>query len=105
VMACDVPLMDLQTLQYLIQQRDTTKIATVFESPLDGFPEPLTAIWEAKSFGLLKFYHQKEHNSLRKILVDYGAKMIKAPDTGALINVNTPADAAYVRSILKKRSV
>jgi len=103
VMACDVPLMDRQTLGYLLEQRDPSKIATTFESPEDSLPEPLSAIWEAGSFALLKLYHQKEHTSLRKILLSNGAKIIKAPDAGALINVNTPADATYVRSILKKR--
>lgn len=104
IVACDIPLMDLETLKHLLDQRDTSKIATVFESPVDGLPEPLAAIWEPESYPILKLYHQKEHKSLRKILLTHNAKTIKAPDAGALINVNTPDDAKRIREILAKRS-
>lgn len=104
IIACDVPLIDSQTLQFLKQERDQTKIATVFESPLDGLPEPLTAIWEAESYELLKMYYQKEHKSLRKILIEHKAKIIKAPDADALINANTPDDAKRIREILLRKA-
>ncbi|MEX8548837.1 MAG: molybdenum cofactor guanylyltransferase [Mucilaginibacter sp.] len=104
IIACDIPLMNLETLKHLLDQRDTSKIATVFESPVDGLPEPLAAIWEPESYSLLKLYHQKEHLSLRKILLTHQAKTIKAPDAGALINVNTPEDVKRIREILAKRS-
>lgn len=38
IMACDMPLMNLQTLNYLKQERDKVKIAIVFESSEDGLP-------------------------------------------------------------------
>ncbi len=103
IVACDLPLIDEQTLKFLAEERNPAKIATVFENPDDHLPEPLIAIWEPKSFEILKLCLQKQHHSLRKILIGENAKTIKAPDAGALINVNTPADATYVRSILKKR--
>ena len=103
IIACDIPLIDLETLKHLLNQRDDSKIATVFESPVDGLPEPLTAIWEPESYPKLKLYHQKEHISLRKILLTHQAKTIKAPNAGALINVNTPEDAKRVREILAKK--
>lgn len=102
VLACDVPLIDKQTLEYLIEQRETSKIATVFENPEDKLPEPLIGIWEAESFDLLKYYHQKEKISLRNILIKHQAKIIKAPNIGALINANTPADVKFILKILKK---
>ena len=104
IIACDMPLMDEQTLRYLLDQRDISKITTAFESPVDILPEPLAAIWEPKSYQILKLYHQKEHISLRKVLLSHQAKIIKAPDAGALINVNTPEDAKHISEILAKRS-
>ena len=104
VIACDVPLIDFETLQFLIEQRDHAKIATVFQSPEDGLPEPLTAIWEPKSYELLKKYQQKEHLSLRKILIEHRAKIIKAPDADALMNANTPDDAKRIAEILERRN-
>lgn len=104
VIACDLPLMDLLTLHFLKNQRDTLKIATTFESPINGLPEPLAAIWEPESYNLLKLHSQQEHISLRKILTMHGAKTIKAPDSGALINVNSQEDAKHIREILAKRT-
>lgn len=103
VIACDVPLMDLQALQYLIEQRGQTKIATAFESPEDGLPEPLIAVWEPESYELLKLYHQKPHLSLRKILIKHQAKIIKASNADALISANTPDEAKRIFEILEKR--
>ncbi len=104
VVACDVPLLDEPTLRYLVEQRDHSKIATAFESPLDGLPEPLTAIWEAKSYELLRSNHQNQNTSLRKILIENEARIIKAPNADALINANTPADAARIEMILQKNA-
>lgn len=102
IIACDLPLMDYHCLNYLKQQRDQTKIATVFESPEDGLPEPLIAIWEAASYEVLKIAYQKEDYSLRKILLEHETKIIKAPNINALINVNTPDNAKSIAGILKK---
>ncbi|RYE36750.1 MAG: molybdenum cofactor guanylyltransferase [Sphingobacteriaceae bacterium] len=100
IMACDIPLLDQPTLAHLVEQRDDTKIATVFTSILDELPEPLIGIWEPESYHHLKIQHQKQQFSLRKILTANGAKTIKAPNDGALINVNTPEDAAYIKKLI-----
>ncbi|MGI4751490.1 MAG: molybdenum cofactor guanylyltransferase [Janthinobacterium lividum] len=97
VVACDLPLLDKLTLDYLIKKRETSKIATVFESPVDGLPEPLIAIWEPMSYNLLKSSYQTKQLSLRKILLVNEVKIIKAPNADALINVNTPAEAEQIR--------
>lgn len=104
VMACDVPLLDQPTLNYLVGQRDYFKIATVFENAADGLPEPLTAIWEAKSYDLFRLNHQHQNLSLRKLLIRNEAKIIKAPNVDALINANTPADAVRIEMILQKNA-
>ncbi|MGI4022370.1 MAG: molybdenum cofactor guanylyltransferase [Janthinobacterium lividum] len=104
IMACDVPLLDRSTLDNLIEQRDQTKIATVFKSPWDGLPEPLTGIWETESYLLLKYNYQQEQISLRRLLIKYEAKIIKAPNTSALMNANTPEDAKQIRKILDKKN-
>jgi molybdenum cofactor guanylyltransferase len=53
VIACDLPLLDRNTLSYLIEHRNTASVATTFESPHDGLPEPLVTIWEPKSYAVL----------------------------------------------------
>ncbi len=100
VVACDLPLLNIKTLNELVKQRDVSKIATVFVSPVDNLPEPLIGIWEQAGFEMLKNKHQTQHLSLRKILITNAAKMIKAPDASALINANTPEDAANINKII-----
>jgi molybdopterin-guanine dinucleotide biosynthesis protein A len=50
VIACDLPLMDANTLQYLVANRNPSALATAFQSGFDDFPEPLITIWEPKSY-------------------------------------------------------
>ncbi|WP_419803114.1 NTP transferase domain-containing protein [Mucilaginibacter sp.] len=104
ILACDLPLLDEAILKFLVEQRDVTKIATAFLNPVNNLPEPLVAIWEAESYGLLLSAHQQKHLSLRKLLIQHHAKMIKAPNPDALINANTPADAKIVKGILQKNA-
>lgn len=102
VVACDLPLLDRETLQYLIANRDTSKMATTFESPYDTLPEPLITIWEPKSLDILLSYLPEGFRCPRKALnrnID-NVKIIKASNPDALMNTNTPEDAEKVKQIL-----
>jgi molybdopterin-guanine dinucleotide biosynthesis protein A len=102
VAACDLPLLDLAALQYLIQNRDTSAIATTFQSPHDGLPEPLITIWEPSSFERLQAHITDGYTCPRKALIrnEANVKMLTAPNPEALINANTPEDAQRVNEIL-----
>jgi molybdopterin-guanine dinucleotide biosynthesis protein A len=102
VVACDLPLLDAATLQYLIEQRDINKAATTFESPYDGLPEPLITIWEPKSFQLLSEHIAEGFTCPRKALIRNAdqVKIVKASSPDALINTNTPEDVEKVKAIL-----
>jgi len=104
VLACDLPLLDAETLQYLIQNRDVSKMATTFESPHDTLPEPLITIWEPKSYPVLLSFLSQGNSCPRKALINNDVKIIKAIDPDALINVNTPADSEKVKNILQRRA-
>jgi molybdopterin-guanine dinucleotide biosynthesis protein A len=95
-------LLDIETLQYLVANRDTSKMATTFESPYDGLPEPLITIWEPKSYDILLSYLPEGYKCPRKALrnnID-NVKIIKALHPDALMNTNTPQDAEKVKQIL-----
>lgn len=102
VTACDLPLLDIATLQYLIQNRDTTSIATTFKSPHDGLPEPLITIWEPSSLERLHAHIADGFTCPRKALIRNEGKVTilipKNPDT--LINANTSEDVDKVKEIL-----
>lgn len=103
VIACDLPLLDERTLSFLIENRDMDKVATAYESPFDGLPEPLIAIWEPRSYPVLLHFLGKGITCPRKVLLNTAAHIIKPTDLNALMNVNTPDDVATATEIMRKR--
>lgn len=104
ILACDLPLLDEKTLDFLVKNRENSKIATAFESPSDHSLEPLIAIWEPESYNLIKTSYQKKQFSLRKVLLENQIKKIKAPDIDALINANTPEESACIVKLIALKS-
>lgn len=100
VLACDLPLLDSDTLRRLIDARDPQAFATVFASSHDGLPEPLCAIWEPRSHALL---HQRYENGSycpRKALMQSHIVLLPAPGD-ALDNVNTPEERQAMQQRLE----
>jgi molybdenum cofactor guanylyltransferase len=92
VVACDLPLLDDSCVAQLYQERSTTKVATAFLSPDTGFPEPLVAIWEPRSYSRLLQFLSQGYSCPRKVLINSAVKLIVANDPRCLSNVNTPAE-------------
>lgn len=104
VVACDLPLIDEKTIEYLIQNRNENCIATTFESPEDGLPEPLITIWEPAALPLLEVALSEGRYSPQKILMKAKIRLLKAPDPYALMNVNTPEEKEKARQLLKNKA-
>lgn len=100
VVACDLPLVNAETLYQLIAARDMSKTATTYKSPHDGLPEPLITIWEPKSKKILEEFKDKGYNCPRKVLINSDVLIIDVQDEDALINTNTPQDAEKVKQII-----
>lgn len=102
VVACDLPLLDINTLQFLVQNRDASAIATTFRSPFDGLPEPLITIWEPASYNVLLAHISDGFSCPRKALIRNTdkVKVLQPPDPDTLMNANTPEDAQRVKEIL-----
>lgn len=102
VVACDLPLLDKKSLEFLLQSRNPEKVATTYESPFDGLPEPLITIWEPKSYPLLLNFLGIGNTCPRKVLINSDTLMLKPDNPDALMNVNTPEDAEKAKQILKR---
>ena len=100
VVACDLPLLDRQTLQQLTAQRNSATIATTFESPHDGFPEPLITIWEPKSYPVLLSFLAQGYTCPRKVLRNSHISLLKPQNPNTLLNVNTPEELEQVKQLL-----
>lgn len=92
VVACDLPLLNEESLQQLRRSRNTSKIATAFNSPVNEFPEPLIAIWEPRAYPVLLQFLAQGYSCPRKVLINSAVELIDAQDPKALINVNKPEE-------------
>jgi len=103
VLACDLPLLDLGTLQRLLTERDPGADATAFTSRHDGLPEPLCAIWEPASHALLLRRYEDGQYCPRKALIRSNTKLLPPPGD-ALDNINSPADLEQMRMAIEART-
>lgn len=101
VVACDLPLLDQQSLEFLLQSRNPEKVATTYESPFDGLPEPLITIWEPKSYPLLLNFLGVGNTCPRKVLINSDTLILQPNNPDALMNVNTPEEAEKAQRMLK----
>jgi len=88
VVACDLPLLDEKTLQFLIENRNSSKVATAIYNPETGFPEPLITIWEPRSYQVLLHFLTQGNSCPRKVLINSEIELLKVEDVKVLLNVN-----------------
>lgn len=93
VTACDLPLLDRATLDFLLTNRQSRRVATAFQNPYDKMPEPLITIWEPKSYAVLLNFLAQGYSCPRKVLINADALVLSAPNPAVLTNVNTPEEA------------
>lgn len=94
VLACDLPNLDRQTLDHLIEHAAVEKPFTAFRSSHDGLPEPLCAIFRAHSAAIIRAFVEDGLVCPRKILIRSDTMLLQQPNPAALDNVNTPDDLA-----------
>ncbi len=97
--ACDLPLLKKSTLDFLLQNRDHSKIATAFNNPQTDFPEPLITIWEPKCYMVLLQFLSQGYSCPRKVLINSDIAQLQPPDPRELTNVNSPDE---YRRVLKE---
>ena len=93
VVACDLPNIDRDTLDYLVAHRGAEPF-TAYRSTYNGLPEPLCAIYAAGSDALLRKFVDDGIHCPRKMLINSDTHLLDQPDPAALDNVNTPDDLA-----------
>jgi len=93
VLACDLPLMDLEALKELISQRDISKQATAFALKENPLPEPLCAIWEPYSMHESLAYLESGNGTCpRKYLINHDTKLVFPKNENVLLNANSKAE-------------
>ncbi|SDE59177.1 molybdopterin-guanine dinucleotide biosynthesis protein A [Pricia antarctica] len=100
VLACDLPLLDLASLQELIAARDPNVMATTFAQKEDPLPEPLCAIWEPHAFESSKTYLESGNGTCpRKFLINNETKLVIPSKANVLLNANSEEE--YKEAIVR----
>jgi molybdenum cofactor guanylyltransferase len=102
VVACDMPFINREVLDFLVAHRQPQKNATALQNPEGGFPEPLLTIWESSSYTFLENAQQNKHFSLVKILQSLDIQLISYSNAKQLQNINTWAEYQRVGQGLNK---
>jgi molybdopterin-guanine dinucleotide biosynthesis protein A len=89
VVACDLPLVNKETFELLLKERDPSKTATCFYNPETDFPDPLITLWEPKSYMRLLEFLAMGYSCPRKVLINSDIKVVKLTNPAVLKNVNT----------------
>ena len=100
VLACDLPLLDEQTIAALIEARDVRRYATALRGPGNEWPEPLVAIYEPRSYPRLLQFLSLGYACPRKMLINSDVRVVDLESSDPLMNANTPEDRDRVRQHL-----
>lgn len=103
VLACDMPLIDAEALEYLLKLRDPAADATAFTLEQGGLPEPMAAIWEPHALARVPAYLQEVEGSCpRKFLIRSRTHLVVAQDPEILANANRPEEYQTIQSRLAR---
>ena len=98
--ACDLPFLDESILKYLIENRNSSKLATCFMDSDNQFPEPLITVWEPRAYPQLLKYLSLGYSCPRKVLINSEVQTLQVPNLNALTNVNSQEDLEKARAVL-----
>ena len=102
VTACDQPLLNEETIAFLIANRDSSKLATAFYNSETEFPEPLITIWEPRAYARLLYFLSLGYSCPRKVLINSDINIVKLADETVLKNANTPEEFETLSGYISK---
>jgi molybdenum cofactor guanylyltransferase len=100
VVASDLPFALEDAIDYLLERRDPSKIATAFHNDVTDFPDPLMTIWEPKAYPVLLRFLSQGYSCPRKVLINSDISVVEPAEKKWLTNVNTPEELSRVQKIL-----
>lgn len=104
VLACDLPLMDSETLELLVNSRDPSKNATALATRASGLPEPLAAIWEPQGLNeAIEYLKEASSSCPRKFLLNTNIKLVHPADDQVLANANSIEDYKRIKEVLDSK--
>ena len=101
VLATDVPFVDKNIIELLLQKRNPSKIATAIKGKGKQFVEPLITIYEPKAYPKLLAYLAQGYSCPRKVLINSEVAIVEVADD-LIRNINTPEEFEMVKKEIRK---
>ncbi|QXP73065.1 NTP transferase domain-containing protein [Tenacibaculum sp. HL-MS23] len=101
VVATDLPFVNDELIQLLLQKRNPSKIATAIKGKSKEFPEPLITIYEPKAYTKLLQYLAQGYSCPRKVLINSDVEIIEIDDH-LIRNINTPEEFETAKKEISK---
>ena len=98
---CDLPFISEDTIKYLVEHRNPSKLATCFYNPDTDFPEPLITIWEPKAYPVLLEFLSMGYSCPRKVLINTDIEMLQMPNPKEMHNANEKAEYLAAKKSLE----
>jgi molybdenum cofactor guanylyltransferase len=98
VIACDMPLIDKNSVETLINHRNKESVATAFLNPETNAPDPLFTIYEPKTALLLAKYVEAGNKSPKIFLQNNDTEIIVSANLSFLTNVNTKEEFEQIKN-------
>ncbi len=101
VIACDMPLIDTESIEYLIKHRTHGSTAVCYQNQ-ESEVEPLFSIWEPHSLLPLQNFQIKGGQSPKKFLATHNVNLVSPVDYMILMNINTTEEFQNLNLKTKK---
>jgi len=92
VLACDLPMLNEETIEQLIKERNPLAAGTAFKSTFSEWMEPLISIYEPSIYPIALQLLGQGYSCARKVMINAPTHIIEAANTEWLNNVNTPEE-------------
>jgi len=100
LLACDLPFINRACIEHLMNNRDKTALATIYQLPHKSMPEPLMAIYEPNIIPYLTNCIENKRYAFMCMLENEVIKRIPLEDAQQAFNVNTPEDYDQANALL-----
>lgn len=97
VVACDLPLLDADTVKHLLQTAAPSAKASCYQNRLDGRAEPLCTLYQPTAMPELERYLAEDRRCARKFLESLQPATFPLPHPLALDNANRPENLAELQ--------
>jgi molybdenum cofactor guanylyltransferase len=92
VVAVDMPRVDKQVLQHLINNRRGDSAVTCYWDSDHQYPEPLLSLWEPGVYAAVLEFHNKGKKSPRDFLMETRTNILEPISSKLHLNINTPEE-------------